>query len=403
MAGRELNAGPAASTAILRFRHCIRRSSRDGLIRRIAVPMDPYEHTPIRAELSMQAVPGSTLAAGGARHPAPIRNHAGPRQNCALYCGADRVTIIAGGPIQETRMRRMAKAWVIILLPASALAGWEERTPMPAARSEMPAAYWKGSIYVPGGLGGMRQFEAYAIKADRWNPLQSMPVQRHHLMTLALGGKIYIFGGATPDWTPTADVWVFDLATGVWKRLSPMPEERSAGTAVALDGLIYIAGGEGPSGRLLRYDPMQDRWLRLTATAWRRDHSSAVVFEGRIVVIGGRYPATGELNSTEIYDLKTDTWKPGPSLKVARAGHAAVVHRNQILVLGGEVILTGRNTLADAEILDRLDGKWRPGVELPKPLHGMPAVSDGKHVYIIGGSDRAAAAENRGRVYRLQE
>ncbi|MCI0668787.1 MAG: hypothetical protein L0Y38_11385 [Methylococcaceae bacterium] len=300
-------------------------------------------------------------------------------------------------------MRRITLAWVMILLPISGLAEWEERAPMPTARSEMPAAYWDGSIYVPGGLGGMRRFEAYEIQSDRWTRLNSMPVERHHLMTIAFAGKIYIFGGAAPDWSPTADVWVYDLPTGVWKPRAPMPEERSAGTAVALGRFIYIAGGEGPSSRLLRYDPKQDQWVRLAATQWRRDHSSAVVFHDRIVVIGGRYPASGELRSTEIYDLEGDTWTPGPSLKVARAGHAAVVDRNKIIVMGGEVILTGRDALADAEILDRLDGEWRSGGELPKPLHGMPAVGDGKHLYLIGGSERAAAAENHGRVYRLME
>ncbi len=298
-------------------------------------------------------------------------------------------------------MREIALAWAVILAPNSVLAGWEERTPMPTARSEMPAAYWEGSIYVPGGLGGLRQFEAYEIKTDRWTPLHSMPVQRHHLMTIALAGKIYIFGGAAPDWSPTSEVWVYDLAAGVWKQLSSMPEERHAGTAVLLGGFIYIAGGEGPSGRLLRYDPEQDRWARLAATQSRRDHSSAVVFARRIVVIGGRHPAAGELNSTEVYDPEKDTWNPGPSLNVARAGHAAVVYQQKIMVMGGEVILTGRNTLADSEILDRFDGKWRSGVQLPEPVHGMPVVSDGQHLYLIGGSRRAAAAENHGRVYRL--
>ena len=64
-----------------------------------------------------------------------------------------------------------------------------------------------GLFYVPGGLGGERLFQAYDPAADAWLDLPNLPEPRHHLMSAAYGGKVYIFGGASSlvDWTPRAE------------------------------------------------------------------------------------------------------------------------------------------------------------------------------------------------------
>jgi N-acetylneuraminic acid mutarotase len=100
--------------------------------------------------------------------------------------------------------------------------------------------------------------------------------------------------------------------------------------------------------------------------------------------------------------LSESTWSKGPDLNTARGGHAAVVHDGKILVMGGEVIMAGRKTLADSEVLESLSGQWQRGPDLPTALHGVPVVSTGENLYILGGSQRAGAAVNRGRVYRFK-
>lgn len=282
-----------------------------------------------------------------------------------------------------------------------AFAEWYEKSPMPTARSEMPAAYLVGAVYVPGGLGGLRRFETYDINKDRWVALAQLPAPRHHLMSVAHKRAIYLFGGADADWRATQTAWRYDASSNRWFDLTALPEPRSAGAAVVLGDYIYIAGGNGPSGKLLRYDPGKDSWLTLAPTRVRREHTAAVAFDAKLVVIGGRYGGQGELTSVEIYDVQSDTWSDGPPIETARGGHAAVVHRKQIMILGGEVILSGRKILADTELLDHLSGEWRPGVDLPLPLHGMPAASSGDALYVLGGSERAGAVLNRGKTYVL--
>lgn len=284
------------------------------------------------------------------------------------------------------------------------LAEWQSLKPMPAPTSEMSAVSIDGKIYVSGGFGGLRTLQAYAIATDRWETLAPLPESRHHLMTVAHEGKLYVFGGGDDKWQPVNSAWAYDPDTNRWRPLTAMPESRFAGGAVALGDFIFVVGGTGPTGKTLRYDPKQDRWKVLKSTNQRREHIAAVVTEGKILVIGGRFRGVGELNSTEIYDPVKDEWHEGPSLNAARGGHAAVVHHGSVMVFGGEIIMQpDKKTLGDSERLDRLSGSWHESWRLPLPLHGLSAVSNDRALYILGGSQRAGAIVNHGRVFRYSE
>jgi hypothetical protein len=54
--------------------------------------------------------------------------------------------------------------------------------------------------------------------------------------------------------------------------------------------------------------------------------------------------------------------------------------------------------LDSVEVLDPAQGSWVSDTALPVPLHGVPAVGLDGRVYMLGGSDRAGAIENAGRV-----
>jgi N-acetylneuraminic acid mutarotase len=123
-----------------------------------------------------------------------------------------------------------------------------------------------------------------------------------------------------------------------------------------------------------------------------------VALDGLIYAIGGRWEEAGELASVEVYDPERDVWTPGAPLNRARAGHAAAALAGKIVVLGGEVLSSGRETLDSVEVFDPQEGEWTTAEAMPVPLHGVPAVEVGGRLYVIGGSDRAGGIENRGRV-----
>src|SRR5687768_1406000 len=133
---------------------------------------------------------------------------------------------------------------------------WTQLASMPTARSENAAAVIDENIYVSGGFGGEKKFEAYDTATDSWKSLAELPEPRHHLMSASYDGKVYIFGGASSlvDWRPQSKAWAYDPKTDTWTEIATMPEPRLAGAAVTLGDYIYVLGGTGGSNALLRYD-----------------------------------------------------------------------------------------------------------------------------------------------------
>jgi N-acetylneuraminic acid mutarotase len=280
---------------------------------------------------------------------------------------------------------------------------WTSGATMPSARSEMPAALLDGLIYVPGGFGGQSDFAAYDPVADRWQELAPLPDGRHHLMTVAHDGHVYALGGGQGlSFGAMNNAWRYDPDRDEWTAVAPLPEPRLAGAAVSLGDYIYLVGGTGGTDALLRYDPAADAWTALASLQQSREHTAAVVLDGEIVALAGRWADVGELNSVEIYNPVTDTWRSGPPMSVARGGFGAAVapvgEDGRIYVAGGEVLTGARETLTSVEIYDLATEQWTAGPDLPVGLHGMPMVAYEDTLYVIGGSDWAGMIDNHGRV-----
>ncbi|HEY3475639.1 MAG TPA: kelch repeat-containing protein, partial [Anaerolineales bacterium] len=126
-------------------------------------------------------------------------------------------------------------------------AAWTQRPMMLTTRSENAAAVVGQIIYVPGGFGGEQKLEAYDTATDTWQTLADLPEPRHHLMSAAHDGRVFIFGGASSivDWRPQFKAWVYDPSQDSWAEIASMPEPRLAGAAVTLGDFIYILGGTG--------------------------------------------------------------------------------------------------------------------------------------------------------------
>jgi N-acetylneuraminic acid mutarotase len=280
---------------------------------------------------------------------------------------------------------------------------------MNVARSEMPAVAMGGLIYVPGGFGGLRTVEVYDPVKDTWARRAQLPEGRHHLMAAALDGRLYVFGGALQDWAPANNTWAYDPAVDTWTALTPMSESRRAGAAVTLGKVMYVVGGEGGSQALLRYDPQADTWTALAATAEAREHVAAAALvdtagKEKIYAIGGRWQGIAALNTVEVYDVATDVWSSVATMNDTRSGFGATVvefgGKPHIAVVGGEILAaTGAVALKSVEVYDPVADTWTLIPDLPVTIHGNPLVGlDGK-LYMPGGSIRAAAASNPGKLY----
>jgi hypothetical protein len=103
---------------------------------------------------------------------------------------------------------------------------------------------------------------------------------------------VYSFGGKDSEGEDTCSVSIFNLETNTHRNGPPMPSTHAEFEAILLD-------------------------------------------DQRILISGGRVGQEG-LNTTEIFDVVSETFFAGPELEMARYGHANIMTReNQVLLIGG--------------------------------------------------------------------
>ena len=196
-----------------------------------------------------------------------------------------------------------------------AVGGWEERAPMPTARSGGGKAVIDGKIYVAGGRPpGGSAFEVYDPATDTWEQLPDLPTQRNHLAMVALNGKAIVPGGRFGPGAGaerTDAVEIYDPATRRWTSGSPLPAPRGGITGAVHAGCMFVFGGEGERTHVLgltpntyAYDPRADRWTQLPdlPIAVHGLKGSAVI-GGRIFLPGGGITLGGNsgTNAMQVY------------------------------------------------------------------------------------------------------
>jgi N-acetylneuraminic acid mutarotase len=98
--------------------------------------------------------------------------------------------------------------------------------------------------------------------------------------------------------------------------------------------------------------------------------------------------------SNKVLALRGGSWVELPSLTHARAGAAAAVVGDKLVVVGGQ---NEKKLVPQTEVFD---GKsWTDAADLPTPREHLAAVSDGVYLYTVGGrflsADKNSAAFER--------
>jgi len=268
----------------------------------------------------------------------------------------------------------------------SAVAAWRRIADIPTPRSEVAAAVFRGVVYVVGGFGGGNVVETYA--GDRWSAAAPYPISVDHAMAagidVAQTPGLYVFGGNVNGAAVARSFRLIGEAG--WREIAPMPAPRSQGAAVALGGKVFIVGGAA-NDRLVSptyvYDVATDRWSTAAALPTPRDHLAAVAFAGRLCAIGGRrLSLVQNLASFECYDPGRDAWQAMPDAPTARGGIGAAVVGERIFVAGGEQPI---GTFKELDVFDSGSAKWSRGADLPTPRHGVGVVAVGGTIYVMSG------------------
>jgi N-acetylneuraminic acid mutarotase len=269
-------------------------------------------------------------------------------------------------------LRLVVAALCLGTIPAAHAQKWVQRAAFPEAAEEVYGIAAGGKMYVFGGLGPrwtpMGLVYEYDPSTDTWAKKKNMPLPSHHVALAELNGKIYVMGGfvlpssGAPAWTPIDNAWEYDPAADSWKALAPLPTKRGSPVAAAVDGKIYVIGGAAthPGSKETSVHP-------------RRAHRS--------------------LDTNEIYDPASNTWATGSSMPTAR-NHAAVgVVNNKIYVIGGRVGAAFMSTPATAidlvEEYDPATDQWGPlKRSMPTPRSAMSWGTYKGRIYVAGGEMR---------------
>lgn len=150
----------------------------------------------------------------------------------------------------EKRINR-TQHWMLDLNNLSA--GWVTRASIPEGRTHFGTAVVNGQVYVIGGQIGidsgsvhLKTSWKYDPATNTWTRLADLPQERSHLSpcTVAVGTKIYTFGGEYKYNVDVSTVTEYDTLNNTYRNLTSLPGARASGAAGYINGRFVFTGGK---------------------------------------------------------------------------------------------------------------------------------------------------------------
>ena len=296
-----------------------------------------------------------------------------------IYCAVSGGKIIVVGGLIGIPGQRERGVEARVGLYDCVIDLWAEGPQLPVARHHpMVVADAGGRVFSIGGYGEgptgqwTNATEVWVLEEGGWVAGQHLPVPQAEAVGLEVGGRIHLVTGRTPNagsngnWNDQADVATHQVLTDRrWETLRPAPMARNSAAGAVMDGRLWIAGGRtvagGGTGRLDRYDPVEDRWATLAPIPFSETAGqqvggglAMVAIGGRLVAFGGEWFAPGRggvFAETWIYDPETDAWTQGLDMKTPRHGLAAAVVNGVAYAIGGSSLVSSGETTGIVEAL----------------------------------------------------
>ena len=270
----------------------------------------------------------------------------------------------------------------------------------PEARHEAAFIGLNNKFYLLGGRG-IKPVNIFDPATKTWTAGAPSPVEIHHFQPVIHDNEIWLVGAMTgpyPGETPLPNIYIYNPTRDEWRKGPAVPEGRGRGGAgaVFVGEKLYVVCGiqDGHRGGhvpwLDEYDPATGKWRRLPDAPRPRDHFQAVARGGKIYAIAGRTtvaatnPFANTIGEVDVYDIAAGTWTTlDDPLPTTRAGNAALVIGDQILVAGGE---SDRQEPAHAEVelLDRRN-RWHRLPDLNRGRHGTGLLHHNQTLYMASG------------------
>lgn len=183
---------------------------------------------------------------------------------------------------------------------------------------------YRNKLYLVAGIidghydGHVTWFDEYDPVTGRWQVLPDAPRARDHVSVAVVNGQLVVAGGRRSTARigkvlelTVPEVDIFDFKTNTWRTLPPeknIPTQRAGNTAVALGNKVLIIGGESPQKLAHNQTEALDistlTWHTLAPLATGRHGTQAVVYRNRVFIAAGSANQGGgpELNTLEVLE-----------------------------------------------------------------------------------------------------
>jgi len=213
-----------------------------------------------------------------------------------------------------------------------------------------------GKLYVWGGAtpaGGnyrSRVLEQYDPATGDWTLLTASPygTGRSGMGEFELGGKLYFIGGEGEyHGTVQRNVLRYDPSEGSWDTsLNDFPQPAWQVMCAVVGGRAYAFGGRRGYGatypEMWEYDELDDTWVSRAAMPYSVKNAGVGVCNDKIYVFGGNHKTSEASNEQvrhlQIYDVGTDNWEfQADAMPQLLMQVTAVAHAGEICVFGSQV------------------------------------------------------------------
>lgn len=314
----------------------------------------------------------------------------GRAAHTATTAAADTV-VVAGGCVIDGCAEATASTFVVDRQ------GSHETGSMRTARdAHVGVRLRDGSVLVVGGFTGegrppLASGETYDLTTGAWTSTGELAVGRGgHAAALLGDGRVLVVGGWVRSRTYTDTTELFDPISRTFTLGPRLPAPADGLTATSLDdGTVLVVGGQvSPGvatgqGVIVSADGRRaERTASLAAARFK--HAAVKLPSGEVLIIGGTSDDRTMLKTTEIYDPRTRSFRPGPIMSEGRyklAGGAAVLPDGRVVVAG---------SAAGLEILDVASGTSHTAAGGPVAASSFATTSViGGQLRVIGGYDRS--------------
>lgn len=179
-------------------------------------------------------------------------------------------------------------------------------------------------------------------------------------------------------------------AGSLWTERAPLLAPNSETAVAQIDSTIYVLGGY-PSTRVYVdtmqiYDARTDTWRYGPPLPQPMHHTMAAAVDGILYVIGGEISANGVANqgiyigNVYAFDPATGAWTERAPMPTGRSAGATAVVDGKIYVAGGR---PPRGH--DFAVYDPAADTWTVLPDLPTQRNHLAAAALGSKVYVVGG------------------